>query len=68
MFSTQHPYRNLSLLKAISSKSLTCIGTYKMAILNADVWQFEDAQPDLSFNEQLNFIADMRPFIERDLA
>jgi len=42
--------------------------SYKLAILNADVWKFEDAQPDLSFNEQLDFIADIRPLVERDLA
>lgn len=41
---------------------------YKLAILNADVWKFEDAQPDLSFNEQFDFIADMQPLVERDLA
>lgn len=41
---------------------------YKVEILNADVWKFEDVQPDLSFNEQLDFVADIRPLVERDLA
>jgi len=42
--------------------------SYKMAILNVDVWQFEEVQPELSFNENLNFIAYNRPLSVRNIA
>lgn len=41
---------------------------YKTEILNVDVWKFNDVRTGLSFNEHLEFIADMGPIIEHDVA
>lgn len=62
------PIPELEFTKSYIKHKFDMHRSYKLAILDADVWKFEDAQPDLSFNQHLDFIADIRPLVERNLA
>jgi hypothetical protein len=42
--------------------------SYPIVLLNVDEWEFENTNPELSFNEHLEFIANNEPLYERDVA